>query len=505
MKTKYFFEIRNFFFTAVFISFQVLFSNAGLQVDLISISGLKYFKENNLTDPGIAEAALRSLKAKANSALVNKGSYTVTTGRGMQIPPNGNKHEYYSWAPYLHADCSKIRRVKNPMIDCPYKRIDGLFASDLKLLADPKESGNMITDVLALTIYYFLYDDEEYAKKAVDLLNIWFLDKNTGMTPRVEYGQVIRGPGFPDSWVGRVEGILDLRFYVFIPGCVEILGRSKSGGKKFLYDMKIWFRQYADWLIQSKFGTGARNAGNNHATFYIVQLATYLAWTGQDAKASRLITSYMNRQFQEQISSSGEQELESGRTRPFHYQYFNLIALTYIARLSVKIPGTPNLWEAKTKEGATIKTAIDFLVKKGLPKNENSIYFLVPLYAAKQYYGDNDGKYSKILAKILENDSGVDEWWMLWNPLALVDSGPLPKKKITNFKPEQPNNGTDNIPTEDGDINDEINEPEDGGGYTPSLTNDTIEWSSALQYQPNGMTIIYTIIFWTLTWIHLSE
>jgi unsaturated chondroitin disaccharide hydrolase len=71
----------------------------------------------------------------------------------------------------------------------------------------------MVKDILSLSISYQLYDDEKYAEKAVQLLDVWFVNEETSMLPDVIYGQVERGPG---EWKGKEEGILDTRLYVSI-------------------------------------------------------------------------------------------------------------------------------------------------------------------------------------------------------------------------------------------------------------------------------------------------
>jgi hypothetical protein len=71
----------------------------------------------------------------------------------------------------------------------------------------------MVRDVLSLSIFYQLHGDENFAKKAVQLLDVWFVNEETSMLPEVNYGQIKRGPG---ESLGREEGILDTRLYVGI-------------------------------------------------------------------------------------------------------------------------------------------------------------------------------------------------------------------------------------------------------------------------------------------------
>ena len=119
------------------------------------------------------------------------------------------------------------------------------------------------------------------------------------------------------------------------------------------------------------------------------------------------------------ILKSGEQPKESNRTRPYHYQCFNLEALTYIAILSQNINGT-NLWETKTKHGATIQNAVDYLISKVNEDGKEDKTVLLPaLYKARDHYGDN-GKYADTIIKLLKKTAGVSKWWTVYSPKSFV-------------------------------------------------------------------------------------
>ncbi|KAG9287141.1 hypothetical protein G9A89_001035 [Geosiphon pyriformis] len=389
------------------------FSAAGLDVDLVQTQGLQFFKKFNLSSPGIAKQAKSFLDNSSNNALKNKNPYSVINSTIK--PPNSDTHEYYSWAPYQWPDCTGIKGVTDEATQCPYKQRDGEYITDLNKLSDKDDVGTMVKDVITLSLAYTLYGDEKYAAKATQLLYVWFLNNETAMVPRVDFGQVVRGPG---EWKGRSEGILDMRGFVYIPPAIELIKGSSSWSSKLSNGMINWFTQYSDWLQNSDLGKGARSASNNHGTFYVVQLATYLDFIGKKDDAKKAINNFLQGQFQNQISKSGEQPLESRRTRPYHYQCFNLIALTYIARLSQRING-PNLWEAKTSSGVTIQNAAHYMAVEAMPKNNDKNDCMVPLYAARLYYGDSGGILGTYLSKVVKLAQGSDLSWMIWDPLAL--------------------------------------------------------------------------------------
>jgi hypothetical protein len=146
----------------------------------------------------------------------------------------------------------------------------------------------------------------------------------------------------------------------------------------------------------------------------VAQLATYLEFSGRLEEARNLIKEFAGTTFKNMIRQSGEQPMESSRTKPYNYQWFNLEALTYIALLSQQINGI-NLWETKTKEGATIQNAVDYLI----PLSDDETILLSALYKARDYYGDQSGKYFKYIDKLLNKKNGASEWWTIYSPKSL--------------------------------------------------------------------------------------
>ncbi|GES72618.1 alginate lyase family protein [Rhizophagus clarus] len=101
--------------------------------------------------------------AQALKALKNNQPYSVINT--TVIPPNNNKQEYISYAPYFWPFCDGIN-VTDPETQCFYKRINGKVNCDAKIPSDPNDSTSMVRDVLSLSISYQLYNCENFAKKA---------------------------------------------------------------------------------------------------------------------------------------------------------------------------------------------------------------------------------------------------------------------------------------------------------------------------------------------------
>lgn len=93
----------------------------------------------------------------------------------------GDKHDYMSMGPLVAGSIQA---------GLPYIRKDGQRNPELDKL-DRNKLGDMSKAVTTLGLAYYFSGDEKYAQKAVDFLNVWFLDAKTKMNPNLTYGQTI--------------------------------------------------------------------------------------------------------------------------------------------------------------------------------------------------------------------------------------------------------------------------------------------------------------------------
>ncbi|MDZ7721840.1 MAG: alginate lyase family protein [candidate division KSB1 bacterium] len=79
-----------------------------------------------------------------------------------------------------------------------------------------------------------------------------------------------------------------------------------------------------------------------------------------DSLARRVCERSKTRRIEAHIKPDGSQPFELERTRSMHYSLFNLVAYFELAQLAEHV--NIDLWRYRTKEGAGIKTAFDFLL-----------------------------------------------------------------------------------------------------------------------------------------------
>ncbi|KAL1835262.1 hypothetical protein VTK73DRAFT_5905 [Phialemonium thermophilum] len=186
--------------------------------------------------------------------------------------------------------------------------------------------------VLSLAWYYT--GDARYARHASRILQTWFVDADTAMTPNLQHAQII-----PCANDGRAIGIIDFsQEYTNVLDAAAILAATSAPGwtadnqRAFL----DWNRQFLDWLVNSPFGKSEAGEDNNHATFANMQIAALALFTGDRALA-RQTTDAAKKLIDSQIRPNGSQPEELARTRSWHYSNFNLGAHLRFALVARKV------------------------------------------------------------------------------------------------------------------------------------------------------------------------
>ncbi|KAL1915953.1 uncharacterized protein VTP21DRAFT_6341 [Calcarisporiella thermophila] len=383
----------------------------GLFVDIINATALEHLKGTlKKPDPAVVPA-LKAFEKGLEKIMKNNRKYTIT--KTERLPPNGDKHYYYSFAPYWWPDCKKVKNVTNPETQCPFKQRDGQVNPDAKKLTAGSTMYQFISDSTNLAVAYKLYDKEEYARQFALLVDTFFLQEDTYMEPNLTYAQVIRGPPSEKAWIGREEGIIDTRYLVLFSTAVPLLKGSDAFTPELDKKLKTWFQRYASWLETSKFGRAECGKKNNHATFCFAQRAAYWHYAGNAAKARAAINSYLSGPFQTQFESDGSQPEELARTLPLHYLMFNLEALTALAKLGARLG--VDVWHERNKKGAGVQKAIDFVLPMALKtaesngkwkKPDNPALLIPTLLDAIEVYGDPRGTYQSAVEKIRNATNG---------------------------------------------------------------------------------------------------
>ena len=349
---------------------------------------------------------VHALFSSADSAL-HHPLYTVTNS--TQLPPNGDPHTYLSYADYFWP--SPSCNLSDPLFmrHCDYVRRDGVVNPDTALCRQKTAANAVITDAITLTLAALLSPSNRslYLHQAAAQLSAFYVHPATAMKPNLEYGQVIRGKNYL-PWVGRAEGIIDVRAWAYLPTVLTVLGLyppspawNATGAA-----VRQWLGDFTLWLTNSSIGRAEQSAANNHGTWHYVQSVTYAWGAGQHERAKALLTEYLQGQYQGQLTGNGSQPLELARTRPFHYSCFNLQALTYLAKFAARQWGQ-DVWRTANGQGATIQTAVDYVLEYVDPavEGEEPGDVVDLIVDVMEVYGDPTGKYKKAMVKFNHNST----------------------------------------------------------------------------------------------------
>jgi hypothetical protein len=314
---------------------------------------------------------------KSADALLNMKPFSVMDKEFT--PVSGNKHDYMSQAPYFWYDSTKPNGL-------PYMRKDGVRNPEINKITDHKFLADLDNASRILSLAWYFTGEEKYAEKATDLLRNWFFNEATRMNPNLEYAQAI--PGINN---GRGIGIIESRSLTGIADAAGLLNGSNAWTESDNKSLQQWYSQYLQWMLTSKNGNDEHAAKNNHGTWFYVQSIDFALFTDDRAKA-RELAEESKKIIDNQITKEGRMPLELERTNALGYSTFNLRALFDLATLAEKT--AVDLWHYQNPQGATIRTAFDWLKSYALAEkpwtyqqinkyNRNEFYPLLLQAAAK--------------------------------------------------------------------------------------------------------------------------
>lgn len=341
-----------------------------------------------------------SLMAQAREAL-QSGPYSVTFQKS-KLPPSGDKHDYVSQAPYWWPDSSKPGGL-------PYIRKDGRINPERNQSKDYGQLGRLNVDIKQLGLAYYFTGDERYVLKAVTLMKTWFIDTATRMNPNLNYGQYI--PGITD---GRGIGIIETVGLANIPDALAMMQRSKNISPAFVSGIKQWFKEYTEWLMNSKNGKDERSQINNHGTYYDMQVADFALFTGDRSLAQKVIKEQTIPRIDQQFTVDGAEPLELIRTKSWSYSVMNLVGWCKLAVIADRV--NIDLWHAETIDGKGIRRVLEWFMPYTIqektwkyeqiePMSFNTITMLFDI-AARRYPGST---FEKIPAKA--GSAKSNPWW----------------------------------------------------------------------------------------------
>src|SRR5438132_8111932 len=289
-------------------------------------------------------AAWARLEREAQKAL-SEGPFSVVIK--SVTPPSGDKHDYMTQAPYFWPD------PKSPN-GLPYIRRDGERNPEINKITDHHSLDDLESSVETLALAYYFKGDEAYATKAVQLLRAFFLEPTTRMNPNLEYAQFIPGVN-----TGRGIGLIETRGLTRVVDGIGLLEASKALTDDDKRGLKDWFGKFLQWMLDSRNGREEAAAKNNHGTYYDLQVVSYALFVERKDLARRVLEQAREKRIATQVEPDGRQPLELARTKAWSYSNGNLDGLMELATLGERVG--VDLWNFQTKDGRSIRKALDFL------------------------------------------------------------------------------------------------------------------------------------------------
>ena len=257
----------------------------------------------------------------------------------------GGKHDFFSEGDYWWP---------NPVSpDSPYIQRDGMTnpenftAHRLAMIRFSRIMG-------ALASAYRITGDEKYVRQAMIHVRAWFADAATKMNANLLYAQAIKG-----RVTGRGIGIIDTIHFIEVVQAMMVMENARAMDKSVLAAARHWFEEYLHWLTTHQYGKDEMNATNNHGTCWVMQVAAFARFTGNDSLQQFCRDRYKKVLLPAQMAEDGSFPQELKRTKPYGYSIFNLDAMVMICRLlSVE---QDNLWQYSAINGRSIAKGISFL------------------------------------------------------------------------------------------------------------------------------------------------
>jgi hypothetical protein len=286
----------------------------------------------------------------------------ITVTASQSPKSTGGPHDYFSEGDYWWPDPDN---PGGPYIQKDGQSNPGNFNDHRRALM------RLSVQFPALVSAFTITKDRKYSDHAQRHVRAWFVSRTTRMTPALRYAQAIHGRS-----TGRGTGIIDTIHLVEVARAIERLDGAKGWSRDEAAEVRRWFADYLDWLTTDQYGKDERDATNNHATCWVMQVAAFAHLTGNEPLMADARTRFKT-VLLEQMAADGSFPRELGRTKPYGYSLFNLEALATIA----EILSTPedDLWAFELPDGRGMRRAMAYMVpyirdKKSWPKPPDVMY-----------------------------------------------------------------------------------------------------------------------------------
>jgi len=266
----------------------------------------------------------------------------------------GGRHDFFSEGDYWWPD------PENP--DGPYIRRDGETNPD-NFVAHRHAMVRFSRIAGAMASAYLISGNEKYARQVMVHAKAWFADPATMMNPNLLYAQAIKG-----IVTGRGIGIIDTIHLMEVAQALLKIRNAACVDAADWEAIRKWFADYLQWLMTHPYSEEEKNTLNNHATCWVMQVASFAKLTGDTQILEMCRNRYKEVLLPDQMAGDGSFPREISRTKPYAYSLFNLDAMAAICQiLSDK---DNDLWNFADNNGKSILKGVEFLYPYTADKNK---------------------------------------------------------------------------------------------------------------------------------------
>jgi hypothetical protein len=267
-----------------------------------------------------------------------------------KTPASGDKHDYYSMAPYWWPTVGKPNGE-------PYVRIDGKVNPQRNGTGfDARRLSKVSDAVVTLSLAHYYTGDQRFASHAALLIRAWFLDPTTRMNPNFSYAQAV--PGVSN---GRPEGVIDAQKLMPIIESIGLLAPSDALSPTEQQALEAWFAKLAVWMATSDNGKAERTKTNNHGIYFDLMLTHFALFARMEKVPEYVVRSFPARRIAVQFAPDGSLPEELSRTRSWHYTHWTMLATSQMAGLSECVG--LDLWNFKTADGRGLRTSLNWVAR----------------------------------------------------------------------------------------------------------------------------------------------
>lgn len=290
------------------------------------------------------------IMAKAEWALQQQ-PVTVTASRCDRSA--GGLHDFYSEGDYWWPNPA------HP--DSPYVQKDGQTNPD-NFVTHRQAMVRFSRVAGALAAAYVATGDKKYLAHVLTHVRAWFISPDTRMNPHLLYAQAIKGRA-----TGRGIGIIDTVHFIEVAQALRIMEKAGAIPPDDLAAVKAWFAAYLKWMTEHQYGIDEMNAANNHGTCWVMQVAAFSKFLGNEQWQNFCINRYKEVLLPRQMAADGSFPQELRRTKPYGYALFNLDAMATVCQI-LSSPGN-DLWKYTETTGKTISKGIAYMFPYVKDKN----------------------------------------------------------------------------------------------------------------------------------------